>query len=275
MIEFKKINTYLNKCCIYACMFAVRFVVPLQTGTGHFRRLFLNAVEVRGTRGWPILWIILELQFHVQGLAQKTDENVWGVGDRHGVGCARERTGSDEPQPKRKTHCFSSTGWEGGNSQLCRHNTSMNVRVGCEVQSCSDWQTGEKGKEMPLPPSYLTAQDRMEDSRGTVTERGKLNRIKRWQKSAAFMLLHPQHTRDWFQQKAKIIFFTSFHKNTNQLCHYSNDGHAVLHFYFRSLPFPICWNCLPLAAIVMTLPTYTGLEVSCGQSCGERLTLQD
>lgn len=55
----------------------------------------------------------------------------------------------------------------------------MNVRGGCEVRSCSDWQTGEKGKEMPLPPSYLTAQDRMEDSRGTVTERGKLKRIKR------------------------------------------------------------------------------------------------
>jgi len=70
----------------------------------------------------------------------------WGKeAGRQGGG---DRAGSDEPQPKRKTHSFSSAGWEGGNSQLCRHNMTMNVCVGCEVPSCCDWQAGEEEKEM-------------------------------------------------------------------------------------------------------------------------------
>lgn len=59
--------------------------------------------------------------------------------DRGRDGGGGERAGSDELQPKRKTHSFSSAAREGGNSQLCRHNMTMNVRAGCEVPSCCDW----------------------------------------------------------------------------------------------------------------------------------------
>lgn len=76
---------------------------------------------------------------------------------------------------------------------------------------------------------------------------------------------------------AQMIFSASFHKNTNQLWYYANDGHAPLHFHLQcphgcsseqcfmqqspplfpslSLSFPKCWIYLPLAAIVMTPPT--------------------
>lgn len=83
------------------------------------------------------------------------------------------RAGSDELQPKRKTHWFSSTVREGGNSQLRQHNAAMDACFGCEVRSCCDWQAGEEEKEMPLPPSYLTAQDGITDSGGHGDGEGK------------------------------------------------------------------------------------------------------
>lgn len=150
------------------------------------------------------VWVLLDLWFSCYKLAQDIPEDVFFlysvkvrgalVGDlfsesflyhystkrgshkrlmrRSGEGRVGRRAGSDEPQPKRKTHCFSSTGWEEGNSQLCRHNTAMDVHVGCEVRSCCDWQAGEEEKEMPLPPSYLTAQDRITDSGGRGEGKG-------------------------------------------------------------------------------------------------------
>lgn len=42
----------------------------------------------------------------------------------------------------------------------------MDVHVRCEVRSCCDGQAGEEEKETPLPPGYLTAQDRITDSGG-------------------------------------------------------------------------------------------------------------
>lgn len=59
----------------------------------------------------------------------------------------------------------------------------MDVHVGCEVRSCCDWQAGEEEKEMPLPPSYLTAQDRITDSGGRGKGKGGGGGEKRWQKT--------------------------------------------------------------------------------------------
>lgn len=119
---------------------------------------FLNAAEVRGALVGDLFFrVSLVLLFHEEGAHTKD----WWEGKGGWEGVERgwegggERAGSDEPQPKRKTHSFSSVGREGGNSQLCRHNTTMNVRVGCEVLSCCEWQAGKEEKEMPLSPPTI------------------------------------------------------------------------------------------------------------------------
>lgn len=107
---------------------------------------FLFRKGERSTSGWPIF------RSHSCTTIPRREARTKGWWEGAGRGRVGRRAGSDEPQPKRKTHCFSSTGWEEGNSQLCRHNTAMDVHVGCEVRSCCDWQAGEEEKEMSLPP---------------------------------------------------------------------------------------------------------------------------
>lgn len=97
------------------------------------RITFFNAVEVRGA---PAGDLFSEPALYCY--STKRDSHKRLMRQREGWG-GGERAGSDELQPKRKTHSFSSAAREGGNSQLCRHNMTMNVRVGCEVPSCCDW----------------------------------------------------------------------------------------------------------------------------------------
>ena len=79
----------------------------------------------------------------------------------------------------------------------------MNVRVGCEVPSCCDWQAGEEEKEnATFPLNYLTAQDRIRDSGGVGTggKGTQKKTTKRRPKSAAFMPLQPHRAGNRFQQ---------------------------------------------------------------------------
>lgn len=139
----------LSWMCVFLSMFWETVVQTLQNGTGHLRGLFFECCGgERSTSGWPIFRVSLVLLFHEEGGSHKRL-----MRGREGGG--GDRAGSDEPQPKRKTHSFSSAGWEGGNSQLCRHNMTMNVCVGCEVPSCCDWQAGEEEKEMALFPPTI------------------------------------------------------------------------------------------------------------------------
>lgn len=88
----------------------------------------------------------------------------------------------------------------------------MDVHVGCEVRSCCDWQAGEEEKEMPLPPSYLTAQDRITDSGGRGEGKGGERRKKMTKKPkriyAAAAMAHQEFSDlgdilDLFSQKHK------------------------------------------------------------------------
>lgn len=96
------------------------------------RRTFFNGVKVRGALVGDLF---SESVFSHYSMKRGSHKRLMRRSEEGWVG---RRAGSDELQSKRKTHCFSSTGWEGGNSQLCRHNTAMDVRVGCEVRSCCD-----------------------------------------------------------------------------------------------------------------------------------------
>lgn len=178
-----------------ACVFFVcsgyileTVVQTLQNGTRHLRGLFfLNAVEVRGAPAGDL--------FSLYCYSTKRDSHKRLMRQREGWG-GGERAGSDELQPKRKTHSFSSAAREGGNSQLCRHNMTMNVRVGCEVPSCCDWQAGEEEKEMPLFPrlSNSSGENNRLRQHGERRKRTHKRQQKRQLKSTPPTLLQPQHT---------------------------------------------------------------------------------
>lgn len=158
---------------------------------------FFNTVKVRGALVGDLF---SESVFSHYSMKRGLHKRLKRRSDEGWVG---RRAGSDELQPKRKTHCFSSTGWEGGNSQLCRHNTAMDVRAGCEVRSCCDEQAGEEENEMPLPPSCLTVQDRITDSGGHSEGVGK-KKDKKDDKNQACLCSHTRNGATW------VIFSTPF-----------------------------------------------------------------
>lgn len=152
---------FLLNVCVCVCFFYV-LAIFWRLWFRHYKMAqdtsedyFLNVVEVREAPAGDLFFSkpALYCCSTRRGLGQKTDERAGGMeGGREGGG-GGERAGSDELEPKRKTHSFSSAGWEGGNSQLCRHNMTMDV--GCEVQSCCDWQAGEEEKDIPLFPPTI------------------------------------------------------------------------------------------------------------------------
>lgn len=153
--------------CVCACVSVYGVAIFCRLWFRHYKMAedtsedyFLNVAEVRGaTSRWPISFFP-KSAVHCYSARRGWWKGGWDGWMEKVVVGGGERAGSDELEPKRKTHSFSSAGREGGNSQLCRHN--MTTDVGCEVQSCCDRQAAEEEKEPP-PPNYLPAQERTRD----------------------------------------------------------------------------------------------------------------
>lgn len=232
------------------------------------RRMFFYSVKVRGALVGDLFSESVLYHYSTKRGSHKR------LMRRSGEGRGGRRAGSDELQPKRKTHCFSSTGWEEGNSQLCRHNTAMDVHVRCEVRSCCDGQAGEEQKETPPPPSppgYLTAQDRITDSGGHGEGEGDDK------KKPQPYLRRCRRTTPGIERCSGALF-TKARINSDAMvmtaAHPRTPAGAAL--FFRAalsrFPFDSLFRSPPLS---WHPNRPSGSEVSCGQSCGERLTLQD
>lgn len=122
------------------------------------------------------------------------------------------------------------------------------------------------------PHSYLTAQDRIRDRKKKKKRKTTKRATKSQLKSAAFMLLQPHHTRNWFQQLKwySPLLFTKTQINSDTMltmamhpCISTSSVPMVAVWnstrHLSSPPslspsFPKCWIYLPLAAIVMTPP---------------------
>lgn len=103
--------------CVYVCVCSSVLVMLLRRWFRHYKMAhetledyFLNAVEVRGALAGDLFSQSALYCYSTKKGSHKRLMMGGGGGGVAGGGGGVERAGSDEPQPKRKTHSFSSAG---------------------------------------------------------------------------------------------------------------------------------------------------------------------
>lgn len=191
-------------------------------------------------------------------------------------------------------------GWGGGQGQMSRsqkekhiafhqpaekeviHNSVDTIQprmyaLGVRCDHAATSRQVKKRKKCHFPPSYLTAQDRITDSGGHgggVGVRGKdkkddINRAYLWRCSH---IAPGTEQLGWYSQpqnqKSTVVLWQRWPHTSPLLLRLPSF------FPYARPPFPFdSLFCSPPLSWHPNRPS--GLEVSCGQSCGERLTLQD